>query len=151
MRMSEDRVADDIGRLLRYIAEHYTGRARAKEVERDAAAEEPVTTIAESERRTIAAEERRAAELAGPFAQGLQRAVAVRRAGGNAVSLDDRNPDENLMADALVHFLVGAGLATSSTREVEPMHYIYTIAVDWGRLSEVARAANVDLDAISGA
>jgi hypothetical protein len=144
-------VADDLDRLLRYIVEHYTGRARAKEVERDAAAEEPETTVVESERRAFAAEERRAADLAGPFAQGLRRALAVRRAGGNAVSLDDRNPDENRMADALIHFLVGADLATSTTREAQPMHYIYTVAIDWAKLGEVARAANVNLDAIPGA
>jgi hypothetical protein len=52
------------------------------------------------------------------------------------------------MADALVHFLVGPGLAESTTRETEPMHYVYTVAIDWHELNAVAKAANVDLDTI---
>ncbi|HET7037114.1 MAG TPA: hypothetical protein VFI42_15620 [Thermomicrobiaceae bacterium] len=141
---------DDLDRLLKYIAQHYTGRARAKEVERDAAAEEPDTTLVASERNTIAAEERRAESMAAAFRDGLLRAIAARRAGGNAISLDDRVPEENRMADALVHFLVGADLADSTTREIVPMHYVYTIAIDWKRLAAVAAEAHVNLDTLLG-
>ena len=143
-------VPDDLDRLLKYIAQQYTGRARAKEVERDAAAEEPDTALAASERKTIAAEERRAESMAADFRDGLQRAIAARRAGGNAISLDDRVPEENRMADALVHFLVGADLADSTTREIVPLHYVYTIAIDWKQLAEVAAAAHVNLDTLLG-
>jgi hypothetical protein len=143
-------VADDLQRLLRYIVHEYTGRARAKEVERDANAEEPADVLVANERRTVADEERRAGSLAPAFRDGLARAAASRRAGGNAISLDDRNPDENRMADALVHFLVSVGLAESTTRESEPMHYIYTISVDWAELANVAKSANVDLDTLFG-
>lgn len=143
-------MADDLQRLLSYIAHQYTGRARTKELERDANAEEPADALVASERRTVEEEERRAAALEPAFRDGLMRAIASRRAGGNAISLDDRVPEENRMADALVHFLVSAGLAESTTRESEPMHYIYTIQVDWPGLMQVASAANVNLDTLLG-
>lgn len=134
---------DDLERLLKYIVHHYTGREEIKDVERDASS---VDDIAAGQRRALREEEQRAGVLAPAFREGLRRAASARRAGGNAISLDDRNPVENQIADALVHFLVRSGIATSSTRETEPMHYIYTIAVDWNRLLAVARHAHVDLD-----
>jgi hypothetical protein len=67
------------------------------------------------------------------------------RAGGDAISLDDRDPEQNQIADAMVHFLVGPGLATSRTRATDPQHYIYTIWIDWTKLRGVAREAEIDL------
>ncbi|MCS7051601.1 MAG: hypothetical protein NZL87_08315, partial [Thermomicrobium sp.] len=57
----------------------------------------------------------------------------------------DRKRDENEMAEALIHFLVGPGLAKSTTRETEPLHYLYVIAIDWDALARVAQDAQVDL------
>ena len=135
----------DIDRLLKYIVHNYTAREEIKEVEREASA---VDDIVAGRRRALREEEHRAEMLAAPFREGLRRADAARRAGGDAISLDDRDPQDNLIADALVHFLVGPGMATSSTRETEPMHYIYTISIDWDQVAAVARRANVDLDAV---
>ncbi|MDI3340056.1 MAG: hypothetical protein QJR03_05945 [Sphaerobacter sp.] len=137
-------MADDLDRLLRYIVNHYIAQEELKDVERDATS---VGDLAASQRRALREEEQRVEALAGPFREGLLRARAARQAGGNAISLDDRDPLENLIADAMIHFLVSPGMATSTTRETEPMHYIYTIAVDWERLLGVARQARVDLDA----
>lgn len=135
---------DDLDKLLRFIVHNYTGREEIKDIERDASS---VDNVSADQRRALREEEMRAEMLAAPFREGLRRAEAARRAGGDAISLDDRDPTENEIADALVHFLVSPGLASSSTRETEPRHYIYTIAVDWKRLGMIARRARVDLDA----
>lgn len=137
-------MADDISRLLRHIARHYTGPEEMKDVERD----DPSITGAdldEGRSRALKDEQQRAAELDQAFRTGLARAHAASQAGGDAISLDDRDPEENRIADAMVHFLVGTGLAVSRTRETAPMHYIYTIWVDWDRLETVATEASVDL------
>ena len=137
---------DDLQRLLRHIVYHVIAHEEAKDIERDATAIDSVTDVAASQRRVFRDEEQRAEDLAVPFRDGLRRAVAAGKAGGNAISLDDRDPAEDRIADALIHYLVGAGLATSTTRETEEHHYIYTIAIDWEKLADVARQANVDLD-----
>lgn len=134
---------DDLDRLLKYIVHHFTGREELKDVERDASSSDDVSA---EQRRALRDEEQRADQLAPAFREGLTRAGAAHRAGGTAISLDDRDPLDNQIADAMVHFLVGPGMATSSTRETEPLHYIYTIAVDWKQLEMVAHRAGVDLD-----
>lgn len=139
-------VADELRRLLIYIVHRYTGQEEAKDVERDASPVEPGSDIAASQRRVLRDLEQRAETLADAFREGLERAAAARRAGGDAISLDDRDPVENRIADAMIQFLVGSDLATSTTRETDPLHYIYTISVDWTRLATVARDARVDLD-----
>ncbi|MBX6341248.1 MAG: hypothetical protein IRY97_02225 [Thermomicrobiaceae bacterium] len=139
---------DDLQRLLKYIVYHYIGREDVKDIELDASAAELTRDMQATQRQVLREEEQRAETLAPAFRLGLERAAASRRAGGNAISLDDRKPDEDRIADALIYFLVGPGLATSSTRETEPLHYIYTISVDWPRLATVARDAGVDLDAL---
>ncbi|MCM8748491.1 hypothetical protein NET02_04985 [Thermomicrobiaceae bacterium CFH 74404] len=140
-------MADEVQRLLHYIAEHYTGLEEAKDVERSAAAETAEEIIA-GQRRVMRKERALADRLARPFQRGLHRAYAAYRAGGNAISLDDRDPEENQIAEALIHFLVGPGLAHSMTRETEPMHYTYIITINWARLAALAHEANVDLDAL---
>ncbi len=140
-------MTDEVQRLLHYIAEHYTGREEAKDIERSAAAETADEIVA-GQRRVMRKERALADRLARPFQRGLRRAYAAYRAGGDAISLDDRNPEENRMAEALIHFLVGPGLARSITRETEPMHYTYIITINWEKLAALAHEASVDLDAL---
>lgn len=135
---------DDLDRLLKFIVQQFTAPEEMKGIERDASSSDD---LAASHRRALRDEEQRADQLSAAFREGLIRAEAARRAGGNAISLDDRDPLDNQIADALVHFLVGPGMATSTTRETEPMHYVYTIAIDWDQLLTVARQARIDLDA----
>ncbi len=137
-------VADEARRLLHYLAEHYIGREEAKDLERSSAGLEE-HEIAVEQRRVLQREHRLADKLARPFQRGLRRAYEASRAGGNAITLDDRKRDENEMAEALIHFLVGLGLAKSTTRETEPMHYQYIITIDWEALARVAAEAQVDL------
>jgi len=136
-------VPDDLERLLRFIVRNYNVREEVKDIERDASS---VDDVPAELRRAAREEEQRAGQLLPAFREGLARADAARRAGGNAISLDDRDPLDNQIADALVHFLVRPGIALSSTRETQPLHYIYTIAVDWNQLVSVAHRARVDLD-----
>ncbi len=140
-------MSDDVRKLLNYIVHQFTGRAEVKELERDASSVEPQSEIQADQRRVLRGEEERAARLAPAFQEGLERAIAAQRVGGNAISLDDRNAVDNAIADAMIHFLVSPGIATSTVRETEPRHYIYTIAIDWSRLNAVAKKARVDLDA----
>jgi hypothetical protein len=60
--------------------------------------------------------------------------------------LDDRDPEQNQEADALIGFLVSHDLASSRAEETEPRHYRYYVAVDWDRLAAAASAAGIDLD-----
>jgi hypothetical protein len=138
-------VASDISKLLQHIARHYTGPEEAKDVERDAPTHSGVD-LEDDRRKAMQGEQQRASELDQAFRDGLARAASAVRAGGNAVVLDDRNPEDNRIADAMVHFLVGPGIATTRTRETGPLHYTYTIWIDWDRLDEIAREANVKLD-----
>jgi hypothetical protein len=143
-------VADDVGKLLRYIGRHYLARQEAIGIELDATAADEAGEIVASQRRAAREEEQRADTLAAAFREGLRRADSARRAGGNAISLDDRKPDQDRQAEALIQFLVRAGLATSTSRETDARHYIYTISVDWTALDRVAREARVDLRDILG-
>ncbi len=139
-------VADDLDKLLRHIARNYTGPQEAREVERDDP-NIPAEALKQERQRLLRTEERRAHELADAFRAGISQSHLASRAGGDAISLDDRDPEQNRIADALVHFLVGPGIATSRTRATGPQHYIYTIWIDWPQLRNVAREAGIDLNA----
>lgn len=141
-------MANDVQKLLHHIVHNYIARQEAIEVDRDASAAEAGSEIAADKRRVFKEEEQRADELAEPFRNGLRRANDALRAGGNAISLDDRKPEENEQADALIHFLVRSQLATSSSRETDQYRYTYTIAIDWDALNRVAREAKVNMSAL---
>lgn len=143
-------MANDVQKLLQHITHHYIARQEAIDVERDASAAEPGAAISADKRRVIKEEESRADALTDSFRAGLRRADDARRAGGNAISLDDRKPEEDELADALIHFLVRSQLATSTSRETEQHRYIYTIAIDWDALDKVAREAKVNLNSVLG-
>ena len=138
-------MADDLNKLLRHIARNYTGPQEIKELERedpDISAEQ----LRHQRERVLRDEERRADELADAFRAGVLQSHEAQLAGGDAISLDDRDPEQNRIADALVHFLVGPGMATSRTRATDPQQYIYTIWIDWPGLRSVAREIQIDLN-----
>lgn len=143
-------MANDVQKLLQYIAQNYIARQEAIELEREASAGEQGEAITADKRRVQKQEEERVDMLGDPFRAGLRRANDARRAGGNAISLDDRKPEEDEQADALIHFLVRSDLATSTSRETDPHRYIYTIAIDWDALDGVAREAKVNLGTLLG-
>lgn len=139
-------VADEVRKLLDYIVDHYVVHDELRNIDLDATSREPAETIEADKRQAVRRESDRAGDLARAFSRGLTLAYQRRRMGGNELALDDRQPDQDQMADALIRFLVSHDLAESRTEETAPLHYTYYVKVDWPRLSEVARAAGVDLD-----
>ncbi|MDQ3694059.1 MAG: hypothetical protein M3464_10570 [Chloroflexota bacterium] len=138
-------MAGSIRELLDYIVVHYAVEDEQKDIDLNATAVESGSAI-ESEKRDVAQREiDRAEELAEPFARGLVAADRANQAGTAEIVLDDRDPEENRMADALIGFLVSYELATSRTEETDPMRYRYFVTVNWDRLRSVARSAGVDL------
>ena len=143
-------MADESRKLLRYIVRNMIARQDAVDIETDATAVDRGEELEADLRRAQREEEQRAEELADAFRDGLLRAGAARRVGGNAISLDDRKDVDNRQADALIQYLVRADLAASTTRETDRYRYIYTISVDWDALARVAKEARVDLDEVLG-
>ena len=138
-------MADEMRKLLDHIVAHYVLRDELKSVELDAPPREPAEVI-ESDKKEIARRETdRADTLADAFARGLALAHQRHQLGGQELALDDRHPDQDRMADALIRFLVSHDLASSRTEETDPLHYTYHVAVDWDRLAGVAQEAGVDL------
>ena len=139
-------MADEVRRLLDYIVAQYVVRDEVKSIELDAPPREPGEVIEADKKEVVRREEGRADSLADAFARGLRLAHGGRALGQREVVLDDRDPEEDRMADALIRFLVSHELAGSRTEETEPMHYAYHVTVDWERLGKVAREAEVDLE-----
>lgn len=143
-------VPNDVEKLMRHIVREYLAPQDAVDIDLDASASDAGESLEQDKQRAEQAEQFRAQRLAEAFHEGLRRAHAAYRAGGSAISLDDRRDEENLQADALVNFLVRARLATSSTRESDEGHYIYMISIDWDALERVAREARANLSSILG-
>ena len=139
-------MADDVRKLLDYIVDHYVVRDEVKNIDLDAPPREPADVIEADKRDVVRREQDRADALADPFAHGLARARHRANIGGHELVLDDRKPEENRMADALIRFLVSHDLATSRTEETDPQQYTYYVQVDWERLGTIAGEAGIDMD-----
>lgn len=139
-------VPERIRRLLNYIVSEYAVVDEVKDIDLNASATGG-GAMAERQAEVAQRERERADALAEPFQRGLLAAWRARLAGRAELPLDDRVPDENAMADALIQFLVSFDLAESRTEETAHHHYVYHVAVDWDRLNAVGRAAGLDLDA----
>ena len=138
-------VADDLRQVLNYIVSRYVVADDLRAIDRDT----PVTSNATNDGEKLDAarrEEEQADRLADAFGQGLVRAWQRFSMGGDEIPLDDRKPDENRIADALIRFLVSFNLARSRTEATSARTYTYYLSVDWPRLRDVALAAGVDLD-----
>ena len=138
-------MADDMRKLLDYIVTQFVVRDEQRAIELDAPPSDNGSNLEDDKREAARRELERADDLAESFARGI--ALAYRRASlcGAFLSLDDRKPDEERMAEALIRFLVSYDLASSHTEETTEHHYIYQISVYWDRLTEVAKSAGVDL------
>jgi hypothetical protein len=135
-------VADDLRKLLDHIVRSYVLHDELVGIDLEASASDRGESIETDKRRAVRREIERAESLAAAFSRGLARAHAE----GSELVLDDRDPEENREADALIAFLVSYDLASSRTEETEPRHYRYHVAVDWDRLGAAARAAGIDLE-----
>lgn len=132
--------------LLTYIVDRYASIDSARRIDLDANAEISGDDIEADKAAAIDREHERADEIAPAFAAGLDLAWQRARHGGDDISLDDRDPDQNAMASALIEYLVRFDLAESNSHDVGDNQYVYDIAVDWNRLREVAAANGQRLD-----
>ncbi len=140
----------EIRQLLSYIVSRYAATDDERRIDLDASAEMSGDELEADKAAAVARERESADAYADAFSQGLQRAWDRRDRGGAELTLDDRKPDENAMADAMIHFLVRFDLASSHARQVGNQHYVYMIAVDWDRLGELALANGQRLDDLFG-
>jgi hypothetical protein len=138
-------VADGLRELLDYIVSHYVVPTEHLALELDAAPADNGAALEDVKRDMSRRESEQAEEHADAFADGLALAHHRASLGGTSLSLDDRKPDEDAMATALIRFLVSNDLATSRTEETEPQRYIYTLSVRWDQLQAVAERAGIDL------
>ncbi len=141
-------MANDVEKLMHHILRRFLAPQDAIRVDLDAAASDGGEELAEDKVRAVRVEELRMSRLTDSFHSGLRRAYQATRAGGDSISLDDRDEEENRQADALVNYLVRTRLASSTARETDENHYIYTISVDWDALERVADEARADLSNI---
>lgn len=133
----------DMRKLLDYVITHRLAPIEEKMADMESSARVPGERIEEINAATVEQERDAAARLLPAFAAGL-RAAAINR--GGPLLLDDRNPAQNGIADALIRFLVKPNLATVETEEAGPEHYAYRVTIDWGALERVAQAADVNLE-----
>lgn len=135
-------MADDLRKLLNHIVRQYVVHDEQVGIDLNATASDEGADIESDKRRAARREIERADQLADAFSRGLARA----RAASGQLVLDDRNPEENEEADALISFLVSHDLASSHSEETEPRHYRYFLTINWANLHAAAGSAGIDLD-----
>jgi hypothetical protein len=140
-------VDDPFAALLDAIVRGYVIADAHRDVDLNATAAEPAAVIEADKRRAASDAASRAQALAGPFRQGLIVAFEAQGTGHAEIRLDDRDPEQNAITDALITYLVRFGLAESWSEETEPSHYNYFISINWDALYDVANRAGVDLPA----
>lgn len=140
-------MADGIRDVLNYIVTQYAVRDEQLSIDQDANAAESGDAIESDKAQAAARTTDLAGDLADAFQAGLVEAWKRRAMGDGVLKLDDRDPEQDRMADALIQFLVSYDLASSDSQPTSERTYIYSIMVDWPRLQQVAQAAGVDLDA----
>lgn len=133
-------MAGEFRKLLDHIVRTSIVHEEFVSIDQDASASDRADSIESGKRRAVQRESERAERLADAFERGIVRSQA------GLIVLDDRLQEDNRIADALIHFLVTAGLATSRAVETEPGHYRYRILINWEKLESVARDAGIDLD-----
>lgn len=140
-------MADPFAVLLDAIVRDYVVTDAQKDVDLNATAEESAADIEAEKRRATTSAQQQATRLAPAFRQGLILAFEAQGIGHPEIRLDDRDPEQNAIADALIAYLVGFNLAESRSEETVPGHYDYFVSVDWGALYRFAESAGVDLPA----
>jgi hypothetical protein len=138
-------LANESRKLLDYIVGHFVLHDDLVAIDLEASASDRGESIEMDKHEAMLRERSRADDLADAFAEGLARANDSRASGQEELILDDRDPLQNQIADALIQFLVSHHLAASRSETTTEYHYVYYVAIDWDRLTEVAEAAGVDL------
>jgi hypothetical protein len=134
-------VIDEVRRVRDYIVNQYVVRDEVRSIDRDAMVVPDGQSIETDKQLAVRREEQHA-----HFNDALLLAWRRKTRGGTELQLDDRDPGQNSMADALIQFLVRFDLAESRTEETDPLHYTYYISVDWDRLFNVAASQDIALE-----
>ncbi len=140
-------MADPFSDLLEAIVRDYVIPDAQKDVDLNASADEPATVIEAEKEHIVTSASERARELYPAFRSGLLLAFEAQGVGNPEIRLDDRDANQNAIADALIMYLVRFDFAESRSEETEPGHYDYFISVTWGPLYQAAASAGVDLPA----
>lgn len=140
-------MADAFSALLDAIVRDLVIVDAQKDVDLNSGSEVDGSAIAAQKAAIVASSEARAAELGNAFRNGIVLAYEAQGTGHSEISLDDRQPEQNALADALITYLVRYDLGESRSEETDPGHFLYFISVTWGALYQFAEANGIDLPA----
>jgi hypothetical protein len=140
-------VADAFAELLDLIVRDYAITDAQKDVDLNASVDEPAAVIEADKQQIVTDASERARELFPSFRTGLLLAFEAQGLGRHEIRLDDRDAEQNAIADALIAYLVRFDFAESRSEETEPGHYDYFISVNWDALYQLAESAGIDLPA----
>ena len=138
-------MADPFAELLDTLVRDFVITDAQKDIDLNASADEPAAVIEADKERIAADATDRAQELLPAFRGGLLLAFEGQGMGRPEIRLDDRDAEQNAIADALITYLVRFDLAESRSEETEPGHYDYFISIDWDPLYRLAESAAIDL------
>ncbi len=157
-------MAGAIEKLQHYLIEHQLLTIEQKIAESNTHADEGNAIIADKHEDAVEREEDDRMRLYGPFGLGLKRAAAVRDS-QKELALDDSDPLDSAIADALVRYLVRTDLAEVRSEEQpgtpsgefasdgtmisEPMpNYTYYFTFNWPAIQDATAAAGTSLDEV---
>jgi len=140
-------VADAFSALLDAIVRDLVIVDAQKDIDLNTAPEVDGEAIAAQKAEIVTSSEARAAELDRAFRDGIVLAYEAQETGHPEISLDDRQAEQNAIADALITYLVRYDLGESRSEETDPGHYIYFVSVKWNALYQLAEANGIDLPA----
>lgn len=140
-------MADSFAQLLDAIVRDRVIIDAQKDIDLNAPADEGGGSIEAEKQRVAATAEERAQALQSAFRTGLILAFEAQGMGHPEIRLDDRDAEQNAIADALITYLVRYDLAESRSEETEPGHYDYFISVSWDALYKFASDEGIDLPA----
>jgi hypothetical protein len=140
-------VADAFADVLELIVRDYAITDAQKDVDLNASVDEPASVIEADKQQIVTEAAERARQLFPSFRNGLLLAFEAQGIGKHEIALDDRDAEQNAIADALIAYLVRFDFAESRSEETEPGHYDYFISVNWDALYQLAQSAGIDLPA----
>jgi hypothetical protein len=140
-------VADAFSALLDAIVRDLVIVDAQKDVDLNTAPEVDGAAIEAQKADIVTSSEARATELQGAFRDGIVLAYEAQGTGHPEISLDDRQTEQNAIADALITYLVRYNLGESRSEETAPGHYMYFVSVTWNALYQFAQANGIDLPA----
>jgi hypothetical protein len=140
-------VADPFAELLESIVRDLVIPDGQKDIDLNATADESAASIESSKQRVASVARDQSRQLYPAFRTGLILAFEAQGEGHPEIRLDDRDAEQNTIADALIKYLVGFDLAESRSEETEAGHYDYFVSVNWDPLYQFAESVGVDLPA----